>query len=109
MSRHSETVAAAMAAQRRAEREYALLMADYARNPGAYAHAAWNDCAYGCTDPRTCEHYARHTYKADGMTYVHKSLSAAYAQTPLCGFIADGETLHSDLAYVTCPDCLVAS
>jgi len=112
MSLHSErdarNVALAMAAQQRAQREYAQLMADYAQHPERYAHAAWNDCAYGCADALTCEHYAQHTYKADGMTYVHKSLSAAYAQTPLCGFIGDGENLHSDPGYVTCPDCLVA-
>lgn len=107
-ARDRAVIAAAWDAQRRAEREYAQLMADFARNPGAYAHAAWNDCAYGCTDPRSCEHYERFTYKADGVTYVHKSLSARYGQTPLCGFIGDGETLHGDASFVTCPDCLAA-
>jgi hypothetical protein len=54
-------------------------------------------------------HHAAYTYKADGVTYVHKSLSAQYAHIPVCGFIGDGESLHGDLEYVTCPDCLVAS
>lgn len=106
LARHDAADAAA--AQRRAAAEYARLMADFALHPERYAHAAWNDCAYGCTDISTCEHAARYTYKLEGVAYVHKSLSVRYAQTPLCGFIGDGESLHGDDVYVTCPDCIAA-
>jgi hypothetical protein len=76
-------------------------------------HSGHNDtagcpvCTWRRREP-TCAESDRYTYKLDGVTYVHKSLSARYAQTPLCGFIGDGESLHGNDAYVTCPDCIAA-
>ena len=44
----------------------------------------------------------------EGAVVTHAPVSANYPDDPICGFMADGETVTADQSQLTCRDCIAA-